>query len=272
MSYASCRYMTVPLLVVLGAASPPNAAVTSGQILTATVDVTKPPAAPKVQLHLKGGPAYFSFTWIGPSGEAFTQAFRGNPAPSTETFQGLDPIAPESTAPKNVFGLYTEPGTWTLSSLYICSLANCVTYTSSQLAALFDGLTFQVTNPNPPDITPPVIAGAKITTPTVSISGGGKLAIEMGVTDNLSGVSQVEVDASLSQSFSYVSAYFFVDSTVFLRGNLALTGTIQSGSPTGTYTVSRIFLRDVAGNQTYVTDPAELSKLFRGNSTFTVVN
>ncbi len=260
------------MFVFLGAASAPDAAVTSGQIFTTTVDVTKPPAAPMVQLHLQGGPGFFSFTWTGPSGEVFTQAFRGSPASSVETFRGIDPTDPESTASKNVFGLYTEPGTWTLSSLYICSAANCVTYSSSQLATLFNGLTFQINNPNPSDIKAPVLQSGKIATPTVSISSGGELAINVGVSDNLSGVSQVQILASTPQSSSYVGAYVTVDSTVLRGGLLTLTGTIQTGTTTGTYTVGRVYLEDVAGNKAYVTDPAAISKIFGGNPTFEVTN
>ena len=225
-----------------------------------------------VQLHLQGGPAFFSFTWTGPSGEVFTQAFRGTAASSVETFRGIDPLDPESTASKNVFGLYTEPGTWTLSGLFMCSVANCVTYTSSQLATLFDGLTFHITNPNPSDIKAPVLQSAKIATPTVSISSGGQLAIDVGVSDNLSGVSQVQILASTPQSSSYVAAYATVDSTVLRGGLLTLTGTVQSGTVTGTYTVGRIYLEDVAGNKAYVTDPAEISKIFGGITTFSVTN
>ena len=254
------------------AAAAPLPTITSGQILRPSGDVSTPPGGPRLVLESQGSPGAIVFTWTGPSGEAFSQFFRGGPWGKKKVFQGTDALFPESTASKNVFGLYTQAGQWTLSQIFICSVSGCTTYDSAQLASLFNSPTITVTNPNKPDITPPVAQSAAITTPSVSIANAPDLLIDVSAADNLSGIYQIEVDASPPQSFGRVSASVFLDLSVYLKGTFHLAGTVQAGSPTGTYTVVQVSLRDVAGNLTAITDPAAISTLFNGAPSFQVTN
>ncbi len=112
----------------------------------------------------------------------------GGPWTGATTLQGHDPLLTSVGGfgpPKGinqVFGLYTEPGTWTLSGLNIC-LQTCTSYDSMQIAKLFSRTTLTIKNPNPDDLVGPVAQSAVIRSTTISLANSPYLAIDIDVSE-----------------------------------------------------------------------------------------
>jgi hypothetical protein len=265
--------MAAPVaLGLLCAAAPPAPIITAGQIVSTTVDVTKPPPAPLVKLQIKGLASDVSFSWTGPSGEVFEQDFVFGTWQGASVFQGFSPTGlsyPFSAA----FNLFTEPGTWTLSGAGVCQGEGmCSSYSGTKLAALFGRLTIQVTNPNTPDIAPPVAVAGVVNTPVVSLSGNPLVKIGIAATDNLSGIGAINVCTSTEGTFQSFCFSNDSPSSVVLSRTYFMTTTLPSTTPTGTYTITYVSLQDLAGNRGVVADSGKIAKLFNGRTTITVTN
>jgi len=267
------RLMAAPVaLGLLTAAAPPAPIISSGQIVSTAVDVAQPPPAPLVKLQIKGLATAVSFSWTGPSGQVFDQSFVFGTWQGASVFQGYDPTIasyPFSAA----FNLYTEPGIWTLSGAAVCSgEGTCSSYSGTRLAAMFGRLTIQVTNPNTPDIAPPVAVAGVVNTPTVSLSSNPVAKVGIAATDNLSGIGKITVCTSTEGTFQSFCFFTQSPSSVVLSKTYFMTATMPSTTPAGTYTITYVSLQDLAGNGSVVADSGKIAKLFNGHATITVTN
>jgi len=257
---------------LLAAAAPTTPRITAGQIVSTSVDVTQPLAAPKVKLQIRGTANAVSFIWIGPSGEAFYQTFSYGSWKGAIDFQGYSPSV-QSAFSAQAFNLYTEAGTWTLDQVSVCAgFVNCSTYSGTSLNALFGSLAIQVANPNPADIEPPKASRAIIETPTVSIANNPNLQINIRVSDNISGIYAVGIGATTPGVAQQISVGNNAISSITLDAVFPLKTTIAVGTATGTYTISSVYLIDLAGNSRYISDTATISKLFDGKTSFVITN
>ena len=189
----------VCLLPVVCVAQP---VITSGHLGSAPVDVTKQAASPIVTLNIAGPASTVTFEYQSPSGsqkfQSFSSGYTGSagsaPGYTGKTlFQGYTSAAVGFGGPL-VLSLYAEPGMWTLTFLSVCGLSNqCTNYYGSNLQALFPRLTFEVSNPNPPDITAPTAQHATIKTPVVSLTNGPSPEITFSASDDVSGVQSLQV-------------------------------------------------------------------------------
>lgn len=243
----------------------------SGVLSDTMVVVTKPAASPTVTLTIGGGAQTLYFDYQGPSGEPFYQSFyTPNVFPPTVKLQGYLPSAIGGPVYETSFNLYAEPGTWTLVEATVCSGVgvNCSAYTGTQLKSLFNSLTVTVINHDTPDITSPTLKRGEIVTESVSLSHGPPLEIDIGGTDNVSGIAAVSAGA-------FNGNYGIGTSSPpplrrILRGSLPSTTSFQQNAPIGTYTVKSVSLTDVAGNSVMVSDPTAIKAAFHGHITFEV--
>lgn len=248
--------------------------ITAGHIATPAVSVAKPPPAPLVTLQITGTAVSATFLWVGPSGQIFTQAFSGGPWTGGTNFQGYT-IYTQPTLGPAAFSLYTQPGTWALASITLCSkppAATCSNYSASQLVPLFDGLTVQISNPNPGDTQAPVATAAVVDTPGVSLSAGGLAKIGIAATDNLSGIFTVNACAGIPGTVAEFCFGSLYPSAIILSKTFFMTAQLPAGTPTGTYIVNAVSLSDLAGNTAYITNAAIIAKLFHGQDSIVVTN
>ncbi len=244
-------------------------------ILTPTIDVTKAPGTPAIELTLKAGTVGAAFVTLGiesPSHMHFYQNSGGltiAPYPketSSETvkFQLGYPFADGSSS------LYTAPGAWQLYTLNIISNDGTnITYSGQTLAALFPSLVVNVQNSATPDTTPPSIGKGTVLTPDVSASGSSPyFAIRLAAHDKVSGVSSVGVVvANEANTFG-----FQTNSNVGLpatSANVVSYAMLPAGTAPGTYNINTIFVCDFAGNCNILNTPAQVGAAL-GATTFQV--
>ena len=242
-------------------AAPPAPTLISGKIDSQVIHIGAIPVAPKLTLDLHGETERVFLSYTGPNGQPFTDSFYSSEPNGKSTFDGV--------AVGGTFSPYAPPGTWTLSTVELCSAKACSGYTGSTLAPLFPSLTFTVVNSHY-DNTPPTINSAVIETPTIPASNNAKIEVDTNLQDDRSGVVQAEIEFNNGSDYN------------LLVGN-QLTYPIKSaapyklvdycrckGYPTGTYTAVRLIIRDAAGNTTLITDAGQISTLFNGQTTITV--
>jgi hypothetical protein len=260
--------------ITLGAAAlllqhlPAHAApeITSGKILTPSINVAIPPAAPEVMVHISSPANSVTFTWTGPSGQTLNSWFVGGNWGGPTLFQAYNAATP-STGFQLAFNLFTQPGGWTLSSVQVCSMTvQCSYYSGQPLKALFGDLSLHIANSGIYDITPPVVVGANLKTPVISLATNPNLTIELKATDDVSGVYSVFVQANTPGTFFPISVSSPQLSYIPKSKLFTMTTPLQPGTAIGTYTISTIFVQDFAGNITDITDPERISKVFGGQT------
>jgi hypothetical protein len=91
--------------------------------------------------------------------------------------------------------LYAEPGTWSITKIYISDFAGYTTYSSgSKLLAVIARRTIDVINNGSPDFIRPTVSFGKLLTPKVSLSSPAPyFEAKLTVADDLSGVDSVLV-------------------------------------------------------------------------------
>jgi len=239
--------------------------ITGGAIVSTTLTVGQATSIPTVQVSYKTGAkglGGLELVFTSPNGsESLTISY----APHGLTTGGTVTVAQPTNVPS-----YTQPGQWQLVAAYIEDYAgNFVSYSQSQLAALFPVTAINVVNNGPVDITPPVVTAGKILTPSVSLSSPLPVfAASLTGSDDVSGmyapfVGILPPGGSFSQ----------VDQITMPFPLLAGTGTAYStvfpGQPTGTWSISFYALCDVAGNCFTDQSPTDIQNLF-GTTTFQV--
>ena len=166
-------------------AAPPAPTLISGKIDSQVIHIGAIPVAPRLTLDLHGETERVFLSYTGPNGQPFTDSFYSSEPSGKSTFDGV--------AVGGTFSPYAPPGTWTLSTVEICSDKACNTYTGSTLAPLFPSLTFTVINSHY-DNTPPTINSAVIETPTISASNTAKIEVDTNLQDDMSGVVTAEIE------------------------------------------------------------------------------
>lgn len=242
----------------------------AGRVLTPSVDVTKAPDVPEVQLTFNTGTVGISGIQVelmSPSGNHALVA--GINVPTYPPPSGKLVIKSLLSSPfsNGGLGLYAEPGTWVIAFIQFISQDGQVTFLgASQLASLFKGpASVGVVNPGTPDFTLPVAGHGTILTPTVSLSSAQPYAaVKLSATDNLSGVFTGDVGFSLpgnpSPTTSF-SVYGQFDAPL-LKGTLILSDLLPSSLTTGAYTINSYYVCDYANNCLYDNTPAGIAAHF----------
>ena len=263
------RVALLALILVSGtisaAMAQPTVTVTSGKIVSTTVDVTRTTGSLAFTLHIKGPANGIYLSLQGPSGEVVPQSFGG-------TYNGA--VSFQAAGTNNAFSLYSEPGLWTILSLQACQTnLGCHYYAGSELQALFPSVTFTLANPNVPDFTPPVALHGDVKTPTVSISNGPVPELTLRATDNVSGLAAAYVCASNVGNTANICFSLSAPPRPITNGVFTVVGfPLQPNTPTGVYTVASINLVDFANNNVQIYDAGVIAKLFGNKASITVTN
>jgi len=263
----------------------PPPSITGGKIITPTLDVSKPNAYIKlsVEISAQGQYALSSFGLTSPSGEIYTVLGEILPPGTTSgtvaagTSSSLNggrisgPGGPTTTLNEPVG--YLQPGTYTITSAGIEDYAgNTTSYDASQIAALFNGNTITIVNPNTPDYTPPKIVSAAILTRKVSRSAPlPYVAIRMNATDDYSGVASLEAFAITGAPGGGVEPAATA-APPFTKGSLTTFMQVAPTLPTGTYLIDELYACDAAGNCLVDANPTDINAIFKGKTTFEIVD
>ena len=149
---------------------------------------------------------------------------------------------------------FSEPGTWKVSEVFLRdAVANGVTYTTQQLAALGFGSTF--VNTGQQDTTAPVLRSFRIDTPSVDTTNGpATVGATLTAQDDLSGVSVRGWTVSNPSQTVFLGGGCQLVAGTSLDGTYRCTVNLPQFSEPGTWKVSEVFLRDaVANGVTYTT-------------------
>jgi hypothetical protein len=243
--------------------------ITKGSLLTTSLNVTTPLAAPTLSVSFTTdtpGLSYMCYEFSGPGGGQYLESCYDSGQPLTKGTLVLQ--APEGGG---VFGLYAAPGTWTLSYIYLVDTAgDFQSYQGSALTAIFQPSTFALTNAGTPDTMPPTVTSGKILTPSISLSSATypKFLAQLGVGDNLSGVASVLVYIE-PPGGTFGLAYYSYTPHPLLTGTAVAADYLFSetgGSiPTGIWTVDGFGACDIATNCYEDFNPADIKKLFGKN-------
>jgi hypothetical protein len=261
-------------LLAAGRAEATEPSITAGTLLTPAVNVQVAPAQVALSVSIDQGTTgakYILASMMSPSGMTIQTGFIQVPVyPPTRKikvpFQLVSPFVPGGLT------LYSEPGTWTITSVTLLTNDNqFVSYSGSQLAALFGNqVTVAVTNSGTPDTKPPVYGRGKILTPTVSLSASSPIfAVNIAVRDDISGVSTVYVE--YQPPSGNAGGTSSVISAPLKEGKVDSYAILEAGSPVGTYTLTSLSVCDYAGNCVTDSSTSDLAKIF-GAATFQVTN
>ena len=268
---AYLRHLLVTGVVILPVTAAAQPTIDFGALSDTRFDVTRPAASPSISLDIGGIAQEVVLRYQGPSGEIFNQYFYDeNPFPAQVTLRGYLPYSPFTPSYENAFNLYTEPGTWTMVSATICSSlgANCSYYQGAQLQSIFSSLTLAITNRNRPDIKPPKLRSGNIVTQTVSIAHGPPLEIDIAAADNVSGLGTVAV--AVCMGLICYDTTNIQPLEPMRKGSVATTFSFPANAQTGTYTVTRITLSDLAGSSIVISAQSQINAAFDGHTTFNV--
>jgi hypothetical protein len=244
--------------------------ITAGSITTPIILIRTPPATPGVSFNFITGPAgmaYAYFYFIGPEGQTITVSYFPYDSPTSGSFTVL--------SPGRSLNEYQQAGIYKLTAATIADyVGNSTDYTEAQLASIFSRQTFRVINPGASDGTPPKVFSGKIVTPTVSLSAARPVfAIDLTVSDTVSGVANVSLVLTAPDGSFSTAAYGRSPSPITKTGTLrsAANFTYETDFPTGTWSITDINIIDYAGNQIEISDAAQIKSLL-GSATFQLTN
>lgn len=220
------------------------------EILTPTVDVSgaTPYASYRFQVtDSPAGVARMAATLQSPSGSQFRI---GEKTLATENQTSVDEqIDSES------FDVYSELGTWTVTSVTISDHAgNVLQLETADLTTSGFATTLTVINSNPPaipDTEPPALTDLQILTPIIDLNLTDKTAkFSVSATDNESGVREIVMTLQRQSSSSETMTV----THSILGGPTEVTTTVNSNdfssnSLCSAWVVASIRLSDVAGNE-----------------------
>lgn len=269
-----CIATALCTVLVVSAANASEPSIVAGTVLTPAVSVQAAPGQVELTVTIDQGTIGASAilaSMTSPSGQTIGTGFIEVPSyPAAHKVKV--PFILQGPFLNSGLTLYSEPGTWTITSITLLTNdQQVVWYSGSQLAALFDNkISVSVTNAGKDDITPPVIGRGKILTPTVSLSSSPPVfAVSLNVKDDVSGVSSVYLQFQPpSGNPGGTSAAL---SAPLMAGKVDSFGTLAAGSPTGTYTLTSLYVCDYAGNCVNDNSASDLAKIF-GGTTFEVTN
>jgi hypothetical protein len=241
-------------------ASPQGARAASGSKLDTTppvlksfqLTVPKDTAAPWSQIRIEAessddlsGVAYVSIGLVGPHGQfIWAGGQAGLPSKqSTMTF-AIDVSA------------YTEPGTWTVSSIGVNDAAgNYTGYSDPQSIAQFGPTAVTLANSRPEmvDYTPPVLTQGTVVTPSLSASGTQKgtmnppfFGIDLTIKDAGAGVQSAWGTWCLADMTACLNVNGYDTVRGETKKKLRVVGNI-SGAPVGDYLPYQVIVFDWAG-------------------------
>jgi hypothetical protein len=255
------------LILPIAAMATPT--ISSIEILTSTVNVSRPAASPIVRLAISGKGTVLQFVWQGPSGELVTQNFvDADGFPATTVVQGYLPAQIGGQGYQTEFSPYAEAGVWTLATLDICDPdVNCSYYGASQ----FTPQTFKIISNTTSDILGPQFLGGTIKTPTVSLSHGAAVRIAISASDTVSGVGAISVCITPPEvGIAQLCAAIPPPLRPVRNGIFVADLTLPATTPSGVYTVQNVYLTDIAGNATNINNPGQINGEFSGGDTITV--
>jgi hypothetical protein len=245
--------------------------ITAGTVVSPSLNVIAPPAAPTVQFRFlaPSGFVYAIFDFTSPHGQTLEAVYTQyrQKAKGDITFQDFG----------STLGLYSEAGTWTLTSAEIYAGVGVeTTYDQAQLQAMFTNLAVNVVNTGTQDYTPPTVTAGKILTHIVHAGLPGPKSYfraDLTVQDDVSGVNSVTMFVEPKQSNGPV-----FDSTLPVPAPV-LSGTVESdvelwyGGPLveGPFVIVGYGVTDAAGNSFLDESRADIKALF-GTPFFWVAN
>lgn len=165
------------------------------------------------------------------------------------------------------FPQFGENGVWTVTNVHLRDLAGNVTNISTAVL-LARGFPTQLTVfSDPADITAPTITGINISPPSVDVSAGPQtITVTMDVTDDLSGT--IFTPGPTGSFFGFFPVQFrspsagqrrYIGNTQYtlisgtpLNGRWEATFTMPQFSEPGIWQIEFLQLRDVAGNQRFL--------------------
>jgi hypothetical protein len=245
--------------------------ITAGTVVSPSLNVITPPAAPTVQFRFSApsGFIYAIFDFTSPHGQTLEAVYTQyrQKAKGDITFQDFG----------SPLGLYSEAGTWTLTSAEIYAGVGVeTTYDQAQLQAIFTNLAVNVINTGTQDYTPPTVTAGKILTRIVHAGLPGPKSYfraNLTVQDDVSGVNSVTMFVEPKQANGPL-----FDSTIQLPAPV-LSGTAVSyielyyGGPLveGPFAIVGYGATDYAGNSFLDESRADIKALF-GTPFFWVEN
>jgi hypothetical protein len=254
-----------------------NPSLLAGKILTPSIDVTKAPGLPEVQLTFRAGTNGFGsaiVTLSSPSSLHSASTNIGFPAYPPDPSRAVVKTLLQLSSGFNTPTLYLPAGNWSISQITIFTpnVFPPITYSGTQLAALFpQGTIITVANPNTPDVKPPVAGDGTIVTPTVSLSSSNPYAVvKMKARDDVSGIVSGGVTFIGPSGAGEFSVYTSLGAPI-KSGTLVESSPLSSTQATGTYVINGFYVCDYAGNCLNDNNPADINEHF-SSTMITVTN
>jgi hypothetical protein len=107
-----------------------------------------------------------------------------------------------------------------------------------------------------------------IVTPTVSVSHGPPLEIDIVAADKISGLGASAVNVCMGLNCHDTANAQPLEP--LLEGNVATEFSFPANAETGVYTVTAVTLSDLAGNSVLISDQSHINAAFDGHTTFNV--
>jgi len=229
--------------------TPPN--ITALSFSPTSIDTTT--AAQNVTVNFSltddlSGAQFFQITFTGPSQ---IQALSGSASFTAATSVSGSAIV--------VFPRFSEAGTWTVTSaLWIDAAGNTSVLGPADLAA--KGLPTTLTVTTTRDTTPPTLTSLSFTPATLTTSGGTVL-VNPVVSDDISGVSRIEVTFVSPSGDQAVNGGVNISPPSLSPSSSASQIQLNFPNPTeqGTWTLATVFLADAAGNTSQLNQTISLT-------------
>jgi hypothetical protein len=183
------------------------------------------------------------FIFYSPNGEWTNTCWVRRPA-------GASQLRIYSSTCKVDFPRYSAAGNWTLGQVYLADQAsNRITLTAADLTG--KGMAVNLTVTSNSDTANPILTNLDVT-PSVNVSASSAtVTLTATVTDNLSGVAQLDVIfASPSGNQTQECVFFAADGTTPLSLTDSCSVQIPRYGEAGQWRVDWLYISDLAGNYT----------------------
>jgi hypothetical protein len=238
-------FLIVMALPGVGLAQP---SVTALSFTPAAINTSAGPANVTVNFSLSdtsSGISYFQTAFVDPSGFFFQSA--------SKQFTPSNSITDSVTIS---FPQFSNPGTWTLASVFVFdSAGNTLILDSNGLAAAGFATTLQVSST--PDVTPPNITAFSFTPAAINTTAASaNVTVNFTLTDDFAGANFFQV------GFVSPSGVLGQPVSKSLTPGTTVTDSVSLTFPrfseAGTWTVGSVFVSDAAGN-TLILGTADLT-------------
>jgi hypothetical protein len=212
------------------------------------IDTSTGPAVVKVNYAASddlSGVSYFEVSFSGPLGSIKNASAKFEPAQSVSNSVAL------------TFPVLSEPGEWTLSTVFVADAAgNTLVLNDAGVADLGFRTTLLVKSPT--DTRSPEVSSIRLSPEVIDTSQGeAVVTLEFKATDDLSGVKSVEAAfTSPSETIGPKGSALYSPASREVNGSLKIT--FPKSSEAGAWTLSTFMLTDGAGN-TLVLSPDVLA-------------